>query len=45
LGADIRSIPFRGYVILIRYCGTDQLDIINIVEGHRDVAQAVGRDR
>lgn len=33
----IRSFPFRGYVIFFRY-GDDVLEVINVLEGHRDMA-------
>lgn len=36
LRADIRSFAFRGYVIFFRYVG-DRFEIVNILEGHRDV--------
>jgi toxin ParE1/3/4 len=36
LGPDIRSMPFHGYVIFLRY-GDDALDIVNVLEGHRDI--------
>ena len=35
LGQDIRSFPFRGYVIFFRYKG-GILEVINVIEGHRD---------
>lgn len=35
--ADIRSFPYRGYVIFFRYrAGT--FEVVNILEGHRDIA-------
>jgi toxin ParE1/3/4 len=35
LHVDIRSFPFRGYVIFFRY--RDELfEVVNILEGHRD---------
>lgn len=36
LRPDIRSFVFRGYVIFFRYTD-EQLQIVNILEGHRDV--------
>lgn len=36
LRPDIRSTPFRGYVIFFRYV-EDRLEVVNILEGHRDV--------
>jgi toxin ParE1/3/4 len=32
---EVRSFAYKGYVILFRY-GADTLEIINIIEGHRD---------
>jgi plasmid stabilization system protein ParE len=34
--ADLRSFPFRGYIIFFRY-RDDVLEVVNIMEGHRDV--------
>lgn len=36
LRADIRSSPYKGYVIFFRYRG-DAIEIVNVVEGHRDI--------
>lgn len=36
LRADIRSVPFKGYVIFFRYAG-DAFEVVNILEGHRDI--------
>lgn len=36
LGKEIRSFPYGNYVILFRY-NDDYLDVITIVEGHRDI--------
>jgi toxin ParE1/3/4 len=36
LRPDLRSFAFKGYVILLRYEG-DWLEIVNIIEGHRDI--------
>jgi plasmid stabilization system protein ParE len=35
LRADIRSFPFKSYVIFFRYVG-DTLEVVDILEGHRD---------
>jgi toxin ParE1/3/4 len=35
LGQDIRSFPYRGYIIFFRYRG-GFFEVVNIVEGHRD---------
>jgi toxin ParE1/3/4 len=37
LRPDIRSFPFRGYVILFRYVD-DLFEVVNIIENHRDFA-------
>ncbi|HWU63757.1 MAG TPA: type II toxin-antitoxin system RelE/ParE family toxin [Ensifer sp.] len=36
LREDIRSFAFRGYVIFFRYVG-DKFEVVNILEGHRDI--------
>jgi toxin ParE1/3/4 len=33
---DIRSAPHGNYIILFRYVG-DVVEIVNIIEGHRDI--------
>ncbi len=32
---DLRSFPFKGYIIFFRYL-PDTFEVINILEGHRD---------
>jgi plasmid stabilization system protein ParE len=34
--ADLRSVPYKGYVIFFRYMG-DRFEVVNIIEGHRDI--------
>jgi toxin ParE1/3/4 len=36
LGDDLRSFPFRGFVIVFRY-QTTTLDIVDILHGHQDI--------
>lgn len=36
LRSDIRSFPFKGYVIFFRY-HAGRFEVVNILEGHRDV--------
>ncbi len=36
LRADMRSFPFKGYVIFFRYEG-DAFEVVNVLEGHRDI--------
>ena len=36
LRPDLRSFPFRGYIIFFRYVG-DVFEVVNILEGHRDM--------
>jgi toxin ParE1/3/4 len=43
LRPDIRSFPFKGYVIFFRY-GADTFEVVNIVEGHRDIVGIFGGD-
>ncbi len=37
LRSDLRSFPFKRYVIFFRYLDDDILEIVHIIEGHRDV--------
>ncbi len=37
LRPDIRSAPFKSYVIFFRYVGADVLEVVRIIEGHRDI--------
>ena len=41
---DLRSAPFRGYVIFFRYLDDDILEIIHLVEGHRDIEAVFAKD-
>jgi toxin ParE1/3/4 len=41
--AEIRSFPFRGYVIFFRYAD-DQLVVINILSARRDIDAHFGND-
>ncbi len=43
IGADLRSVAERDYVILFRYAG-GRLEVVNIVEGHRDLGALLGED-
>jgi toxin ParE1/3/4 len=36
LRPDIRSFPYKGYMIFFRYVG-DAFEVVNILEGHRDL--------
>ena len=36
LRPEMRSFPFRGYVIFFRYAH-DAFEVVNILEGHRDI--------
>jgi len=36
LHPEIRSFPFKGYVILFRYVD-DVFEVVSIIEGHRDI--------
>jgi plasmid stabilization system protein ParE len=35
LRPDIRSFPYRGYIIFFRY-EADTFEVINVLDGHRD---------
>jgi len=41
LRADIRSFAFRGYIIFFRYV-EDRFEVVDILEGHRDVDRVFG---
>lgn len=43
LGSELRSVPFGNYVIFFRY-RDDVLEVINVLEGHRDLDRAVDAD-
>jgi plasmid stabilization system protein ParE len=43
LGSGLRSFPFRGYIIFFRYVG-DVFEVVNILEGHRDVGAFFAHD-
>lgn len=43
LGPDIRSFPFRGYVVIFRY-RPDGIEVIAVLHGHRDVIAYFGDD-
>lgn len=43
LRADIRSFPYRGYVIFFRYSG-ERFEVVNVLEGHRDIETYFGDD-
>ncbi len=36
LRPDLRSHPYKSYVIFFRYVG-DVLEVVNMIEGHRDI--------
>lgn len=36
LRPDIRSVTFKSYIIFFRYNG-EHLEVVNIIEGHRDI--------
>src|SRR5436305_2071325 len=36
LQPGVRSFPFEGYLVVMRYTG-DVLEIVNVIEGHRDI--------
>jgi toxin ParE1/3/4 len=43
LRPDLRSHPFKSYVIFFRYL-EDTLEIVNILEGHRDIDTFFGNE-
>jgi len=38
LAPELRSIPLENYILILRYI-EDRLQIINILEGHRDIPE------
>ena len=44
LRPDLRSFPFKGYVIFFRYLDDEILEVVHIIEGHRDVAVIFAMD-
>lgn len=44
LRPDLRSFPFKGYVIFFRYLDDEILEVVHIIEGHRDVAVIFAKD-
>jgi toxin ParE1/3/4 len=43
LRPGLRSFPLSGYSIFFRYV-EDRLEIVNILEAHRDIGAAIGED-
>ncbi|MGB8279209.1 MAG: type II toxin-antitoxin system RelE/ParE family toxin [Methylovirgula sp.] len=43
LRPDLRSSPFGGYVIFFRYLD-DRLEIVDILESHRDIGAVMGEE-
>jgi toxin ParE1/3/4 len=43
LHEGLRSHPYRSYVIFFHYIG-DVLEIVNVIEGHRDIPALFGRE-
>jgi plasmid stabilization system protein ParE len=41
---DLRSMPFKGYVIFFRYLDGDVLEIVHVIEGHCDIAAVFAKD-
>lgn len=41
LRSDMRSFPYKGYVIFFRYVA-DRFEVVNILEGHRDIEAYFG---
>jgi len=44
LRPDLRSVAYQGYVILFRYV-RDTFEVVNIIEGHRDIEGMFSRIR
>ena len=44
LRPDIRTFPFKNYIIVMRYV-ENTLEIINVIEGHRDLEAIFHKDK
>lgn len=44
LRPDIRSAPFKDYTIFFRYLDDDVLEVVRIIEGHRDIDAVFAKD-
>jgi len=44
LRPDLRSAPFKGYVIFFRYLDDNVFEVVRIIEGHRDIPAEFGKD-
>ena len=45
LRPDLRSVPFGNYVIFFRYLDKDILEIVHLIEGHRDIPAIFDKDQ
>jgi plasmid stabilization system protein ParE len=43
LRSDLRSHPYKSYVIFFRYVD-DTLEVVNVIEGHRDIPALFGEE-
>jgi plasmid stabilization system protein ParE len=43
LRPDIRSFPYRGYIVFFRY-EADTFEVVNVLEGHRDFLSRYAED-
>jgi plasmid stabilization system protein ParE len=43
-GPTFRSFPFKGYAIFFRYLDDEILEVVHIIEDHRDVAAIFAKD-
>jgi toxin ParE1/3/4 len=43
LGAELRSVAYKGYIIFLRQADRT-LEVVNVLEGHRDVGDFYGED-
>ena len=44
LRPDLRSAPFGNYIIFFRYPDEDSLEIVHLIEGHRDIPAMFAKD-
>jgi toxin ParE1/3/4 len=45
LRPDLRSHPHKNYLIFFRYVDGDVLEIVNVLEGHRDITAVYRREQ
>lgn len=44
LRLDLRSFAFKGYIIFFRYVGDDIFEIVDVIDGRRDIDSLFSED-